>query len=42
MPPALVSLYGVIEPIAVGTTITAVVITALSGAIGHVRFKTSI
>jgi len=37
--PVLVFLYGYSEPVAIGTTITAVIITAVSGAIGHIRIR---
>lgn len=37
MLPALAFLFGYSLPVAVGTTITAVIITASSGALGHVR-----
>ncbi|MEM0017190.1 MAG: sulfite exporter TauE/SafE family protein [Candidatus Korarchaeum sp.] len=37
MLPALAFLFGYNLPVAVGTTITAVIITASSGAIGHLR-----
>ncbi|RSN70946.1 sulfite exporter TauE/SafE family protein [Candidatus Korarchaeum cryptofilum] len=37
MLPALAFLFGYQLPIAIGTTITAVIITATSGAIGHIR-----
>jgi uncharacterized membrane protein YfcA len=39
MLPALYFLYNYSLPIAIGTTVTAVVITAISGSIGHIRIK---
>lgn len=39
MLPALAFLFGYRLPIAIGTTITAVIITASSGAIGHIRMR---
>ncbi|RDD53639.1 MAG: sulfite exporter TauE/SafE family protein [Candidatus Korarchaeota archaeon NZ13-K] len=37
MLPALAFLFGYRLPVAIGTTITAVIITASSGAVGHIR-----
>ncbi len=37
--PVLIFIYAYPEPAAIGTTITAVIITAISGAIGHIRIK---
>jgi len=39
MLPALVFLFNYSLPIAIGTTITAVILTATSGAIGHVKLR---
>ncbi len=39
MLPALVFLFGYPLPLAIGTTITAVILTATSGAIGHIRLR---
>jgi uncharacterized membrane protein YfcA len=39
MLPALYFLYNFSLPIAIGTTVTAVVITAASGSIGHIKIK---
>ncbi|WP_457590610.1 sulfite exporter TauE/SafE family protein [Geoglobus sp.] len=39
MLPSLVFLFGYPLPIAIGTTITAVILTATSGAIGHIRMR---
>jgi len=39
MLPALVFLFNYNLPVAIGTTITAVIVTATSGAIGHIRMK---
>jgi uncharacterized membrane protein YfcA len=39
MLPALAFLFRYQLPIAIGTTITAVIITATSGAIGHIRIR---
>ena len=37
--PILIFVYGYSEPLAIGTTITAVIITAVSGAIAHIRIR---
>jgi len=37
--PILIFVFNYSEPIAIGTTITAVIITATSGAIAHIRLK---
>ena len=37
MLPVLIFAFSYSEPVAIGTTITAVIITAVSGAIGHIR-----
>ncbi|RLE48442.1 MAG: sulfite exporter TauE/SafE family protein [Candidatus Methanomethylicota archaeon] len=37
--PVLIFIYNYSEPVAIGTTITAVIITAASGAIAHIRIK---
>jgi uncharacterized membrane protein YfcA len=39
MLPALYFLYNYSLPMAIGTTITAVIITAISGSIAHIRIK---
>jgi len=39
MLPALIFLFGYSEPLAIGTTITAVCVTATSGAIAHIRIR---
>ncbi len=39
MLPALVFLFGYSVPVAIGTTITAVIVTASSGAAAHIRLK---
>lgn len=39
MLPALAFLFGYQLPIAIGTTITAVIITTTSGAVGHIRMR---
>lgn len=39
MLPALAFIFNYSLPIAIGTTITAVILTATSGAIGHIRLK---
>lgn len=39
MLPSLAFLFGYPLPVAIGTTITAVILTATSGAIGHIRMK---
>lgn len=39
MLPALYFLYGYSLPLAIGTTITAVIITATSGSIAHIRIR---
>jgi len=39
MLPALVFVFRYPLPIAIGTTVTAVILTATSGAIGHIRLK---
>lgn len=39
MLPALYFIFNYPLPVAIGTTITAVIITALSGAIGHIRIR---
>ncbi len=39
MLPALIFIFHYPLPIAIGTTITAVILTATSGAIGHIRMK---
>jgi len=39
MLPALYFIFNYPLPLAIGTTITAVIITALSGAIGHIRIR---
>ncbi len=39
MLPALAFLFEYPLPVAIGTTITAVILTATSGAIGHIRIK---
>jgi len=37
--PVLIFIFNFSEPVAIGTTITAVIITAVSGAIGHIKIK---
>ncbi|MGY0288692.1 MAG: sulfite exporter TauE/SafE family protein [Candidatus Methanodesulfokora washburnensis] len=39
MLPALVFLFSYNLPVAIGTTVTAVIVTATSGAIGHIRMR---
>ena len=39
MLPVLVFLYHYPEPVAIGTTITAVILTAASGAVAHIRMR---
>ncbi|KUJ94324.1 MULTISPECIES: TSUP family transporter [Archaeoglobus] len=39
MLPALAFLFNYPLPVAIGTTITAVILTASSGAVGHIRLK---